>query len=84
MYVLALMDIVKVLLEVELDINLKILDQTVYSIGIRSSELEYEEQNNKMAKALSNILTDTDIAFTEVSINFCLNQDLKLNSGKVT
>ena len=77
MYVLALMDIVKVLLEVELDINLKILDQTVYSIVIQSSELEYEEQNNKMAKVLSNILTD--IAFTEVSINFCLNLDVKLN-----
>ena len=41
MDVLAVMDYVKVLLQVQLEVNLKSLDQTA---SLRPSELEFEEQ----------------------------------------
>ena len=60
MDVLALMDIVIVLLEVQLDVFLKSLNHTP---SLRC-ELEFEEQYDKMAKVLSRTLTDKD--YTEV------------------
>ena len=43
MDVLAIINIVKILLEVQLNVNLKSLDQTAL---LRVSELEYKEQYN--------------------------------------
>ena len=47
MDVLALMDHIKILLEYQLGVNLKSLDQTAL---LRPSELEFEEQYDTMAK----------------------------------
>ena len=61
MDVLAVMYIVKVLLEVQLEVNLKSLDQAA---SLQLSELEFEEQYSKRAKVLNRTLTDKD--YTEV------------------
>ena len=55
MDVLAVMYIVKVLLEVQLEVNLKSLDQAA---SLQLSELEFEEQYSKRAKVLNRTLTD--------------------------
>ena len=57
MDVLAPIDIVKVLLEVQLNFDLKSLDHTS---SLLRCELESEEQYNEMAKVLSRTLTDKD------------------------
>ena len=62
MDVLALIDSVKLLLQVQLDVNLKSLDQAA---SLRPSELEFEEQYDEIAKVLSRNLTDK--SYTEVA-----------------
>ena len=62
MDVLALMDSVKLLLQVQLDVNLKSLDQAA---SLRPSQLEFEEQYDEIAKVLSRNLTDK--SYTEVA-----------------
>ena len=55
MDVLALINSVKLLLQVQLDVNLKSLDQAA---SLRPSELEFEEQYDEIDKVLSRTLTD--------------------------
>ena len=62
MDVLALIDTVKVLLQVQLGVNLKSLDQAA---SLRPSQLEFEEQYDEIAKVLSKNLTDK--SYTEVA-----------------
>ena len=62
MDVLALIDSVKLLLQVQLDVNLKSLDQAA---SLRPSQLEFEEQYDEIAKVLSRNLTDK--SYTEVA-----------------
>ena len=66
MDVLALMDHVKILLEYQLGVNLKSLDQTA---SLRASEYKFEEQYDMMAKTLMKKLTDKDYAKVTAKLN---------------